>query len=88
MAVVMAEGEGHGVLRGERMEASVWGRWGGRRDGVGVGSGVVVRDKAMGLLEGEVGGGALGRGGCGRERRERMWVSLAERGVADAMGGR
>lgn len=83
MAVVMVEGEGDGVLRGRRMEASVWGR-----DGVGVGSGVVVMDEAMVWFEVEVGGGAFGRGGFGRERRERMWVSFVERGDADAMGGR
>jgi len=34
-----------------------------------------------------VGGAACGRGECGSERRERMWVSFVDRGVADAMVG-
>jgi len=88
MAVEMVVGEGEGWLRGERIEASVRGRWQGRREGVGVGSDVVVIDEAVVLFGVEVGGAAFGRGGFGRERRERMWVSFVERGVADAMVGR
>lgn len=84
----MVVGVGEGWLRGERIEASVRGRWQGRREGVGVGSGVVVIDEAVVLFGVEVGGAAFGRGWFGRERRERMWVSFVERGVADAMVGR
>jgi len=46
-------------------------------------SDVVVIDEVVVLFGVEVGGA-----GWGRERRERMWVSFVERGVADAMVGR
>jgi len=52
MAVEMVVGEGEGWLRGERIEASVRGRW----EGVGVGSDVVVIDEVVVLFGVEVGG--------------------------------